>query len=396
MTLLNPTFLQIGLGLTVLVLAGFWGHAGRRRKLAQFLGGRRAVDRLSPSDLLRVRVERLLLLVIGGLAAALASAEPRRSAALLEPEPSALPLKEVVLAIDVSASMQTSDVVPTRLAEAVEVARGLIDGLGEHRVGLLLFAGVGYPIAPPTHDHEALHFLLSGVLPTIASAQDPGTLLSVAIREGVTLLDRAPGSAMGGAEDGLALDSSGASGSATDTTRALSADDIPGPAGGRPAPGRILVLIGDGEAGEPSDAVDQAVAAARDAGVAIHTVGIGTEIGGRMTMPEGRYQLGGAIVDQNGAPATSRLQEPRLREVASLGGGRYAGAGDVVGLQQLRRALQEPEVAPEAPTDDVAPFWARYDLAAMLGTVALSLLLFESLLGVFTIRRVPRRARRVA
>jgi Ca-activated chloride channel family protein len=404
MTFLHPDLLRIGLVLTLLAMVGLWAHAGRRRRLAEFLGGRRAVDRLSPSNLLRLRVERMLLLGLGGIAAALAAAEARMTASLVDTEPPGPPPKDVVIAIDVSASMQAVDVPPTRLGRAVDVARELMDELGdEHRVGLLLYAGAGYPLAPPTHDHEALRFLLSGVVPTIASAQDPGSLISVGLKEGVALLEHVP--AQGGEAPEEPTDDSeplggdpAARGPVPDSvargeelTPAAGAD----PAATAPAPGlvgeRILVLIGDGEAGEPDDVVAEAMAAAEEAGVTVHTIGVGTAAGAGMFMPEGRYQLGGAIVDARGVRAVSRLQGARLREVAGWGGGTYVDANDVSGLTRLRSALRDPGTSARVDAAEALPFWVRHDLVLSLGAVALAFVFLESLLDALTIGLPSRR-----
>ena len=399
MTLLNPDLLQIGLVLTFLALVGLWAHAGRRRRLAEFLGGRRAVDRLSPSDLLRLRIERIVLLTLGGVAAALAAAEPRVTASLIDTAPAGPPPKDVVIAIDVSASMQAGDVPPTRLARAVEVGQGLMEAIGdEHRVGLLLYAGTGYPIAPPTHDHGAMRFILSGVVSTIASAQDPGSLLSVGLSEGVALLQHVP------VEEGeaAALDSASVTAGNPDTgaDSLVASPSAPAPAGtesapASPAPGRIgeriLVIIGDGEAGEPEEAVQEALAAAAEAGVTVHTIGVGTTGGSGMLMPAGRYQLGGAIVDETGVRAVSHLEEARLRGVASSGGGTYVGANDVSGLAQLGSALGDPGAPDQVATPEALPFWVQYDLVLALGIAALSFIFLESVLDALALGFPSRR-----
>ena len=406
MTLLNPELLQIGLGFTFLALVGLWAHAGRRRRLAEFLGGRRAVDRLSPSDLLRLRVERIVLLAIGGVAAALAAAEPRVTASLLDTEPQGPLPKDVVIAIDVSASMQAGDVPPTRLARAVEVGQGLIDAIGEeHRVGLLLYAGTGYPIAPPTHDHEAMRFILSGVVSTIASAQDPGSLLSVGLNEGLALLQHVP------VEEGEAAAMSDSASTTGDGLGVTSPDSLSaGPAVAAPfdAPPvetdpaaaplipervgeRILVIIGDGEAGEPEEAVEDAMAAAAEAGITVHTIGVGTTGGSGMMMPAGRYQLGGAITDGSGVRAVSHLEEARLRGVAGTGRGTYVGANDVSGLAQLGSALGEPSTPDEVTTPEALPFWEQYDLVLALGIAALSFIFLESVLDALSLGFPSRR-----
>jgi Ca-activated chloride channel family protein len=403
-TLLNPDLVRLGLLLTFLALVGLWAHAGRRRRLAEFLGGRRAVDRLSPSDLFRLRIERILLLGVGGVAAALAAGEPRVTASLVDSEPLGPPPKDVVIAIDVSASMQASDVPPTRLARAVQVAEGLMDELGEeHRVGLLLFAGTGYPLAPPTHDHEALRFILSGIVPTIASAQDPGSLISVGLREGMVLLGHVP------AEGGEAAEDIGGASqpSATDSATAQPEGDsvAGGPAAGSPTGvgtdrgpverigEDILVIIGDGEAGEPEEVVAAATAAAEEAGIAVHTIGVGSSSGSGMMMPEGRYQLGGAIVDESGVRAVSHLETARLREIAASGGGTYVDGNDVSGLAELGSSLRDPGPGPDLDAPEALPFWVRHDVVLALGAVALSFVFLESLLDALSLGLPSRRKR---
>jgi Ca-activated chloride channel family protein len=368
-TFLDPWLLQVGVGLTALVLVGLRSHAGRRRRLADFIGGRRAVDRLSRSNLYRLRVERTLLLGIGGLALAAAAAEPHWSGS-----PELPPVKSVILAIDVSASMQAADVAPTRLARAVEVAGELLDALEDHRVGLLLFAGTGYPIAPPSHDHQALRFLMEGVTPTIASAYDPGSLLSVAIEEGVSLLERrAP----------LAVEAD---------PLAVGADPVAQERAGE----RLIVLVTDGETGESDEDVSRAVEVAVEAGIGIHTIGVGTEQGAGMIIPASAYQFGGPVLDVTGAPSTSRLREPPLRDVAAAGGGRYANARNGAQLRALTGELQASGSIPEQNPDDERPGWARYDLPFLLGLGALVLILIESLLDMTLPERWSLRMRELA
>lgn len=362
-TFLDPWFLQIGVGLSALVLVGLRSHAGRRRRLADFLGGRRAVQRLSRSNLYRLRVERALLLGIGGLALAAAAAEPHWSGS-----PKVPPVKSVILAIDVSASMQATDVAPTRLARATEVAGELLDALEDHRVGLLLFAGTGYPIAPPTRDHQALRFLLEGVTPTIASAWDPGSLLSAGIEEGIALLQRQ--TLLTVEPDGPAVD----------------ADPVAREREGE----RLIVLLTDGESDED---VSRAVEAAVEAGIGIHTIGVGTEQGAGMIIPTSAYQFGGPVLDATGAPSTSRLREPPLRALATTGGGRYANAGSGAQLRALMGELQTSESISERNPDEETPGWARYDLPFLLGLGALVLILIESLLDVTLPERWSSRIR---
>ncbi len=350
------SLLWLGGALTALILVGIWSHGRRRRKLAEFLGGRRALARLSRSDLSGLRLGRALLLGISGLCLAIAAARPSW---IEPPAPEPPPIDRLVLAIDVSASMQATDVEPTRLARAVDAARDLLAEVEEQEVGLIVFAGTSYRLAPPTLDHDALAFMLDGVTPTMASAYDPGTLASVAILDAVALL-----------------------GSSQDSTA-------------RQGWQRVL-LISDGDDGESAEAVAAAVDSARAAGVEVHAIGVGTDRGAGMSLAAGTYQLGGPITTASGGRAVSRLREATLRDLARRGGGRYAHVDAVGDMQQLRSGISAPPLPTQLPGADPRPVWTRYDLPFVLGVAALVLVLLESLLDA-SLPRVPAlRSRRVA
>lgn len=354
MTFGEPTFLRIGAALALLVVVGCWSHARRRRALAEFLGGRAAAGRLSAAALYRLPVERALLLVVAALALAAAAAEPRWNLREVAPPPPP-PARSVVLAVDVSASMQATDLAPTRLARAIEVSGELVGALASERVGLLLFAGTPYPLVPPTHDHAALRYFLDGTVPTIASAYDPGSLPSAALAAAATLVER----------------------------------------GAEPEGARVVVLIGDGGGGETDATTAEAARAAREAGVTVHAVGVGTARGSGMVMPEAPYQLRAVIADSTGVPVVSTLRESRLRRVAEAGGGTYTDAADEAGLRDLGARLAAP--APVALPQPVgAPAWERFDPAVWLTAAALLALLLESLFDVRLPRRAPAPARRPA
>jgi len=245
----------------------------------------------------------------------------------------------------VSASMQAADVPPTRLGRAVEVAHELLDALEGDRVGFLVFAGTGYPIAPPTHDHAALRFLLSGITPTIASAHDPGTLISVGIGEAIALFDD-PRS-----------------------------DEAAAPEGDR-----VILVLSDGDTAEPAGAMAEVTREAREKGIRVLTIGIGTERGAEVRMPAAPFQLGGVVRGPDGNPVIARLDEVFLTAVADLGGGSYTSAGDAAALASLLQSFERPAPlpAPELPTRP----WSGPGLARWLLVSAFLLLLAESLLEV--------------
>jgi Ca-activated chloride channel family protein len=95
----------------------------------------------------------------------------------------------VVLAIDVSASMQATDVTPSRFAAARDAARAFTEHLpARFRLGLLSFAGSATVLVPPTNEREpvlqsldnlrlgprtAIGEAIFAALDTVASSADP-------------------------------------------------------------------------------------------------------------------------------------------------------------------------------------------------------------------------------
>ncbi|MEQ1857919.1 MAG: VWA domain-containing protein, partial [Longimicrobiales bacterium] len=269
------------------------------------------------------------------------------------------PVDQLVLALDVSASMQATDAEPTRLARAVDVARDLLASASDQEVGLLMFAGTSYPLAPPTLDHDALSFMLDGITPNMASAYDPGTLGSAAVLGAVALLE-----------------------SPTDSLGQV----------GR----RRIVIISDGDDGAREEELLAAVDSARAVGIDVYAIGVGTERGSGMSMPAGPYQLGGPVTTATGARAFSRLDASSLRALADRGGGRFAQADADLDLGALRAEISAPPPPTEFAATDTRPAWARYDLPFVLGVTALVLLLLESLLDASLPRLPATRTRRVA
>lgn len=341
MTFSNPDLLWFGAGILILLMTGLWSHAGRRRRLGELLGGPRAARRVADSNLYRFPRDRVLLLGLAALALTLAAGEPFSPA---PPPVPPRPPRSVVLAIDISGSMQATDLRPNRLAHAVRVAHDVIATVPRDRVGLLLFAGTGYLLAPPTRDHAALAYLLRGVTPGTASVYDPGSRLSAGVAAAVAALEDTPATAE-----------------------------------------RSIVLIGDGESGEPERALRAAVQAAVDQGIRVHTVGVGTARGGGMVMPDGNFRRGGPVFAAGGAPAVSRLREATLARVAEWGTGRYARSDDPAGVFRLHDALQGSLQRTEPESRAVAP-WRALDLGAWLALAGLVCLVLEGLLGV----RLPR------
>jgi Ca-activated chloride channel homolog len=86
--------------------------------------------------------------------------------------------RDVFLLLDVSRSMEATDIAPTRLERAKYILEQLTDSLQTDRFGLILVADEAFVLSPLTTDHAALHQLLRAVRANTAGG---GTNLCAAI-----------------------------------------------------------------------------------------------------------------------------------------------------------------------------------------------------------------------
>lgn len=257
----------VPVGLALAALAR-WRRAAARRLV---LGGG---ERVSPWR--RALKAGLVLAALACIA--VAAARPQRgSKRLLLPREGT----DVMIALDVSISMLTPDVEPNRFDRAKAILGGLLDRLQGDRVGLVVFAGTAGVRFPLTIDTPAARELIQS-----AAIKEGGLAAGTGIGDGIRV-------AAGAFPQG-------------DQTRS-----------------KVLLIVSDGEdlGGSPQDAVRMA----RDRGITISTLGIGTEAGGPVTRPNPAGTPGRRPTAEPppGEPATSRRDEAVLRQLATTGRGRY-------------------------------------------------------------------------
>ena len=187
---------------------------------------------------------------------------------------------EVVFAIDTSRSMLTPDVKPNRLTRAKLAINDMARQLDGDGIGIVAFAGSAFLVCPLTLDYGAFQQTLDAV--DVHTIPLGGTNIPSAILAARGALSRRPGS------------------------------------------DRILILVTDGENLE-GDAAAAAEAAARQDGLKIYTVGIGTAEGDLIPLPSD--QGGGFVKDDTGALVKSHLDEGGLKAIASATGGSYVHLG---------------------------------------------------------------------
>lgn len=173
----------------------------------------------------------------------------------------------VMLVVDVSASMQSTDVTPTRLQAARDAADSFVAELPERlRVGLVSFDRTSRVISPPTTDHGL-------------------------VRSGILNLTTGPGTAAGDAIF-VALDAITSAGGAGTTNGKQTA---------------AIVLLSDG-ATTVGTSVEQAAQAALEQGVPVTTIAFGTA--------DGTVDIGGRVIAVPADPAS-------MTDLAEVTGGAF-------------------------------------------------------------------------
>ncbi|HEU4402880.1 MAG TPA: VWA domain-containing protein, partial [Candidatus Polarisedimenticolia bacterium] len=236
------------------------------------------------------RVIKAVLVVAACLFLILALARPQWGARL---ETLSRRGVDVIVAVDTSLSMLAEDVKPNRLAQARAAVSSLIDLLQGDRVGLVAFSGAAYVACPLTLDYSAASLFVDVLDTDLIPIR--GTAIAEAIRT---------------------------------STRAFDSSQ---------RRYKVLILITDGEDHEGD--VETAVGAARDEGVTIFTVGIGSPSGEPIPLRNARGDVVGYKEDHDRRKVTSRLGESALESMALRTGGRYFRAS-TEGIE-LRRIYEE-------------------------------------------------------
>ena len=307
------------------LLALFLWHAVRRRRraVARF-GNTVLMERLSKSINHRARAAKAVLLLITTAMLVTALARPQFGTRV---ETVRRAGQDIVVALDVSASMLAEDVVPNRLERAKHAVRSLIDMLEGDRIGLVAFAGQAFVQSPLTVDYGAATMFLNAMDPDLIPV--PGTDLGAAMEK--------------------SLD-------------AFVAED---------AQHRVLILITDGE--DHLGDIDPQVERALEQGVRIHTVGIGSTDGVPIPQFDDTGRRRGFLRDDDGEVVTTRLDEATLEDISRRTGGRFyrasAGQSELELLADEIAGMEDRELDAQQFTQFEEQYQIFLGLALVLLTI---------------------------
>jgi Ca-activated chloride channel family protein len=196
MTLSWPWALLALLTVPLLLVARWWLNR-RRRRTAVTVSSVALIRAALPGRTAWRRRIPVLLFLAGLLALAGALARPQATVSVPADNTS------ILLAIDVSGSMCSTDVQPNRLTAASDAARKFVKAQrGGTRIGLVAFSGIAGLLVPPTTDKDKLLSAIDGLKTARGTAIGQGILTSIdAIAEinpnvaktGVELGDAQPG-----------------------------------------------------------------------------------------------------------------------------------------------------------------------------------------------------------
>ena len=198
--------------------------------------------------------------------------------------------REILIAIDLSRSMLTPDVKPSRLERAKLLTQSLLEKLAGERVGLVVFSGTAFLQSPLSADYEILREFLPALNPDFLP--EGGTNYRALIDTAITAF------------------------------------------GSTAAADRFLIVLSDGEA--TTDDWHERIPDLKKKSIRVIGLGVGTTAGAMI--PDGS---GGLVKDERGAVVLSKLESATLRELADATNGTYQDASSWIDLAALISATVE-------------------------------------------------------
>lgn len=265
----NPIYLYALSGLIALVALSFLSYEWRRRRLRKLANKRELRGLIMPERVGRKRLTRDVFFV-GALALILVALARPQVVGKDRQEEEQRGI-ELMLCIDVSNSMLSTDVAPSRMSFTKRMVSRLIEQRPNDRIGIIIFAANAYVQLPITSDHSTALEFLQDVSPQMLTAQ--GTNIGEAI--------------------GLAQ-------SAFSDKKEI---------------GKAVVVFTDVE--DQEEGALEAASAASQAGIKVHIVGIGTTEGGTIPLQDGYMK------DDEGQVVTTRLGRDEGMALAQAGSGSF-------------------------------------------------------------------------
>jgi Ca-activated chloride channel family protein len=246
---------------------------------------------------------------------------------------------DIVLCMDVSGSMGSRDILPSRMEVAKQVAEQFVRGRPVDRIGLVIFSGESFTQCPLTTDRNTL----ISQIQTLESRRflKDGTVIGEGL---ATAVDR------------------------------LSESD---------AKSRVIILLTDGKEDAPDTRLIDPLTAleiAKAHQVRIYSIGMGA-------MPSAIVEITGNSQPQpqQKNAAIDFIDEGLLRRMAEETGGKYFRAKDREGLENIYRQIDQLEKS----KIEISSYKRYKELFLPFALAALGFLLLEILLRLTVLKKFP-------
>ncbi len=285
MSFLYPIFIYLMLPVTLILF--YFIMTGSKESFVMF--DTRVLEKLrfQSKSLSRNARETLFLIAFVFMILALAQPVIKEGEVVVEAKSA-----DILIGIDISDSMKAEDRFPNRLDFAKAKAIELIKQAPHNRIGVLAFAKHDYIVSPLSFDHASVAFLLSKVQTN--NITEKGTRLDSMLSSAISMLAHAKQ--------------------------------------------KNLLLFTDG--GDVQD-FSQEIALAKENGLRLFIIGVGTEQGSPVRTAEGDF------VKHEGKILISRLN-PQIKVLATQTGGVYIES--VLGEDDIKTMLKEIESMTEKST----------------------------------------------
>ncbi len=184
--------------------------------------------------------------------------------------------KDIMIAVDLSQSMNATDVPPTRLEKVKYELENLVDAFTSDRIGIVIFSSEAFVQCPLTYDQNALYLFIetlnTGLVPNMGTDFNPALSLALEKLENI---------------EGSSLDQKS----------------------------KILILISDGE--DFGEETSEIISKINERDIRLFTLGVGTIRGSKIQTRNGFKK------DPSGADVITKLNPASLKTLASKTGGKY-------------------------------------------------------------------------
>lgn len=201
---------------------------------------------------------------------------------------------DIVMAIDVSASMLALDMEPNRLEALKKVAEEFVDRRESDRIGVVIYSGESYTKTPVTTSHELVKIGLRSIESDYTVLED-GTAIGTGL---VTALNRLKNSK---------------------------------------AKSKVIILMTDGENNSGTVSPETAADIAKSLDIKVYTIGIGST--GYAMQPTGRI-INGVREFRNGPV---KIDEDLMKSIAKKTDGKYFRATDIDSLNSIYNEIDKLE-----------------------------------------------------